>query len=686
MSPKVFADIKKPAKQDRAEPFFAKISREPKPKIIIREARPWPKHLRRAATAIFSIFALLILVSAVGFLEIRKAVSVSSPSLYEKFKTAQGALLNLETQRAQDSFWEINSALEELRSKTGRYGLGSLSELWGLVVPKIKLLPETLKNLADLSGAALALTANLHQLKNSGLERLINQEGELVIENAENLEANLAEILDLSTILKNRGIETGYPLGNDFLALTVTLRRAGRALNALTNWLKLPLDKHLVLLFQNPSELRPAGGFIGSYADVVINRDGLQKLQVWDIYDPDGQLDLKIIPPKELQGITTRWGARDANWFFDFPTSAKKVISLLERSKIYSDRQITFDGAIALNVNVLETILELVGPVKLTEYETTVTAGNFLASIQREVEAGEDNRAGEPKRILKVLTPIIFQKISALNDEQKKILLREIKGHFDKKDIMLYFKDWEWQSYIEDLGAGGEIVSLGNGWQGDYLAVVGANVGGGKSDAYVTQKIKLSSKIDVEGRIDNYLIIEKTHAGDKQKDLWYRTSNRGYMKIFTPLGSRLTYLNGGELKTIQPKINYGSAGYLLDPELKSIEDTAKVIAEFRADQLEESGKTVFGTWFTVKAGETKKLELQYWNPKKLHLNNQALAYQFIFEKQSGARTNLDFLIEAPPGYLFEENQSGAFNYVTGDPPARLTIDLTLVPNLPANQR
>ena len=56
--------------------------------------------------------------------------------------------------------------------------------------------------------------------------------------------------------------------------------------------------------------------------------------KVRDIYDPDGQLTLKVQPPLPLQAVTTNWGARDANWFFDFSSSAKDFRASLSDSSL----------------------------------------------------------------------------------------------------------------------------------------------------------------------------------------------------------------------------------------------------------------------------------------------------------------------------------------------------------------
>ncbi len=80
--------------------------------------------------------------------------------------------------------------------------------------------------------------------------------------------------------------------------------------------------------------MRPAGGFWGSYANVILEGGSVKTIDVDDIYRPDRFLDLKVVPPKQLQGTTPNWGARDANWFFNFPDSAEKLMEFLQASSV----------------------------------------------------------------------------------------------------------------------------------------------------------------------------------------------------------------------------------------------------------------------------------------------------------------------------------------------------------------
>ena len=303
---------------------------------------------------------------------------------------------------------------------------------------------------------------------------------------------------------------------------------------------------------------------------------------------------------------------------------------------------------------------------------------NFLPEIQREVETGEDNRLlRKPKKVLGVLAPKIFEAVGSFSDEQKKIVVKAFADHFAKKDIMLYSRNLEFQNFFENANVSGSIYELEKNRPGEYLAVVNANVAGGKADAFVKQTIKLSAKIDETGGIDNLLTIERTHSGEKETDWWYKATDWNYLKVFTPRSSRLIYATGNDERDIKELANYAKGGYLIDPELEAIEKTQKETAWPGMIEQEEFGKTVFGTWFSVKAGASKKFTIQYANPTKLNIESGEKTYSLVFEKQSGANTSFELLVEAPNGFHWKENGQKAFNYLEADPVGRVKVNLTL---------
>lgn len=504
-------------------------------------------------------------------------------------------------------------------------------------------------HLRELIGTLLNANSDIGKLKDDGFNLAFNGRGEELIVILKSLQANIAKL---------------EALGVGFIDES-TLLAASDGLDALITFLDKPGEQRLLVLFLNPSEIRPIGGFAGSYGEIVLERGSVKEIKVNDIYYPDRFLARKIVPPKELQSVTVDWGARDAAWFFNFPTSARKTMELLEASDIYAKDGASFDGVVAINVRAVEDVLALTGPIELKEYNLTLTKDNFLEEIQREVEEGRDKKLGEnPKRVLSALTPILIERLNELDSSDKNALALTFFGRAVNKDIQLYFNDSKMEDFVKRVGWAGEMAAIDENMSGDYLAVVNANVAGGKTDAKIAQKIQLKSEIDGGGRVNNHLTVTRHHLGKTSDASWYRVKNQNFIKIFTVPKAELVSLMGDTPKNVRPQINYGAAGYLIDPELKAVQSTHL-----------ESGKKVFGTWFSTLLGEEKFLEVNYKGGEVFLAPK--VKYRFIFDKQSGVESVFQYELIAPSGYKWQETNGSTFTYKSDTIPARLVIELTL---------
>ena len=633
--------------RQRVFPNLAKSIEIPYVKID----RPEPErrnHFKIPVLAALVIFLLIVGFFGLNLARFKQRAETAAPIVHDNFKEGVAALLRFDLGSAKDYFQAASGELSDLTANS-----------------PLKTVPAILKNLFQISQTAVAFSEDLQNLEANGLAMIVGKKGAMVIKLLHDIQDRLAQISGLSSELKVQAAGAGYNVDAETGDVSSKFPEADRFLTAVLAWLEAPKKQRLLIFFQNPSEIRPGGGFIGSYGNATLFQGNLLDLEVRDIYDPDGQLKAKIIPPKPLQGITGVWGARDANWFFDFPLSAEKTIDFLELSKIYSEKGIKFSGAVAVNVELIKDILEIVGPIELPEYHLTLTPDNFLEEVQREVETGDDKSRGEPKKILKVLTPILFERLGNLNEDQKSRLLDKLTARFANKDIMVYFRDSTIENYLQTLGAAGEVARLPDDFVGGYLAVANANVAGGKSDAFIDQQITLESKIDSTGLVKNHLVVRRSHGGENEKDWWYRSTNHNYLQIFTEPGTKLISMSGDTKKVIKPLVNYNAGNYEPDSDLVAVERKGGLAF----------GKENFSAWLDVKAGASKDLVVDYAGSQHLKLGN--LAYQFIFDKQSGVRGGLEYAIEAPDGYHWKESQSRTFKYANENPPARIVLNLTL---------
>jgi len=641
---------------------------------------------------LFLIFFLsgFLFWSTFNLKKLASSIEADARSVINNFLISFNSLRDFKPNQAFFYLQKNEKLLANLNEILSYYTNQKIIEVTSKLIPEIKEGEELIKEIYILNQIALEATKVLDDLRLNAFYYFQNN-GQALISQLEKLHNILNELVSKSesiqkktTILRNLSPvfnEIGVLINTHYFSHQPDLHRWNKFLASLLEILNRKSDIHLLLLFQNPSEIRPSGGFIGSYADVVIRRGQLYLIDVRDIYDADGQLDLLVVPPQPLQVTNYVWSARDANWFFDFPTSATKVIYFLEKSKLYQEQKVTFDIAIAINIDVFKSILNITGPIEL-ENNLIITEDNVVKELRQEIEKAKAEKKPYPKQILRRLTPIVIEKMKNFDSLQKEKLIENIFKNIEEKDIMFFAKDKSLQSFFVVQKIAGAVSFLSRNFVGNYLAVVNANIEGGKSDAFVSQEIDLEVIIDSQGGSLNNLVVRRTHFGDKEKELWWRKQNQNYIQIFTNPGAAFVNIKGNN--NPPPKfreVDYESEGYQADPDVVKIEKSNVFLSNYKTWVGQAFGKTVFGTWFIVPPGKTKELELRYQLPPPVTGGIEPMSnYEFIYEKQSGVDTRLKLSIYAPVGYKFQESDSSIFNFNNEIKESRFILKLTFVPS------
>lgn len=379
-----------------------------------------------------------------------------------------------------------------------------------------------------------------------------------------------------------------------------------------------------LVIFQNNAELRPAGGFIGSYAVVDTKYLKIDQFKInTNVYKNDDKYDyvLQIEPPKEFSktvlGERKYWALRDSNWSPDFPTAADKVAWFYCQEGGQS-----VDGVFALNASVVADILKIIGPIEIPQKQVTVNADNFFDVLYNQIEVvyyqNPANRdINEPKEILNDLYPIILSRIK--QKQYFKDVLKLLLKEFKQGQIQLYSPNQIQESAFKWYDVAGEIKKVKNF---DYLYINNANLGGNKSSFSMDQRVILNTFIDDNGRVTDSLNITRTHHG---LGVWPDGDNFSYQRLIVPKGSILTKaeFNGQDIYN-------------------------------NVDITVENDKTVFGYWFNTLVGETKVANISYQLPQKLLKVDD---YSLYWQKQSGVISDyLEVIVNDQK--IFEENVDG----------------------------
>jgi hypothetical protein len=391
------------------------------------------------------------------------------------------------------------------------------------------------------------------------------------------------------------------------------------------------LRRYLVI-FQNNGELRGTGGFMGSFALVDIHDGKIKNIEIpgGGFYDLRAGIPFAITPPTPLTLLSARFEAQDANWWPDFPTSARKLAWFYEQA---TNR--TIDGVIAINANVLPSFLNIFGPITLQNYGKTLTQETVISELQYAVDLEYDLIENRPKKIIADLAPLLLKKILNASAAERQQLATTIIDALSMKDIQLFFIDPVAQTTVHSLGWDGALLPTEMGE--DSLFIVHTNLGGRKTDRVIQDAVTYNVNISENGEIKITLRLTRSHKGVKE-DYFTGVGSVDYLRIYTPRGSQFISSSGFD------KI---PENLFETPDENAYQDQNTIVKNFSTQNgteiYEENDKTVFANWILLDVGEKKTVEIQYslpvkltWSDEQPRSNRQAALYRLSIQKQSGS--------------------------------------------------
>jgi hypothetical protein len=352
-------------------------------------------------------------------------------------------------------------------------------------------------------------------------------------------------------------------------------------------------EKNFLVLFQNNLELRPGGGYIGSFGILKVKNGKLIDIQTHDLSVFDNRIPNGVKPPYPLEETLKvhSWKLRDANFSPDFATNAQKAVEFYKMGQ----GQENFDGVIGVTSNVLSSLLKITGPIQIEGYPGTYDSSNAVISLEYQVEKAFEEQGIERqdrKGIMNELFKEIMNRVTGFNANQKLELFQSLMVNLNQKDIQLYFTDPNLENRAELANWDGKI---DNNWKNDYLAAIDANVGAFKSDYYVKRSVDYT--VDLSGDKPT-ADLKITYNHTAQKKDWMTNDYRTFLRVYVPDGSWLNSWSNNDNHTV-----FGN----------------------------EFGKKYFGSIITVPIGQSKTIELKYDLPDSV----KSEFYDLKIQKQSG---------------------------------------------------
>ena len=374
--------------------------------------------------------------------------------------------------------------------------------------------------------------------------------------------------------------------------------------------------KKYLILFANNMELRPGGGFIGSFAILKTRPLGIEEIKVYDVYDADGQLKFHFEPPEPIKRYLKQphWFLRDSNFSPDLIENYEVAKKFLE----YELGEKDFSGIILITTSAVEEILKVFGEVYLPDYGEKINAQNFYVKAQFYSQKNFFPGALNKKRFL-------FSLLNQLIVEAERVdpiaLAGALKSSLDQKYIALYFEDKRLQEFFDRHYWSGRMIkpkclsSQVKSCVLDYIFPVDANLGVNKANFYVKKKVIVQLSVQKDGSI--------------KVDFSYTLRNDSPSEVF-PGGTYKNYFRLFLLKDIKP-LSFSLGEKKLDFKIKPY------ISFVNLQNL------VFSDYFLiVKPKESLTLKYVWENRKKLKEGSNF--YQLIVQKQLGG-INYDFTLK-----------------------------------------
>jgi len=381
-----------------------------------------------------------------------------------------------------------------------------------------------------------------------------------------------------------------------------------------------------LILLQNNMELRPTGGFIGSFALLSFEDGSLTNFEVKDVYIADGQLKGHVEPPKQIKEILGEegWYLRDANWNPDFPRTAKNTEWFLKKEL---GREV--DGVFAFNLEAAKKIIAAFGEVYLPDFNEKINANNLFERAEFWSEKEFFPGSTQKTAFLGLLGKQLFENIKAARPEEYLKIGRAILESLEEKEILVYTHQPQLTAVLHQLNWDGSIkkpLCHVDSCFSDYLFLVEANLGVNKANYFLRRSLDQSIKFNADGQIIHNLKIN--YENTAVSNAWPGGNYVNWLRIYLPPQSKIK-----EITIYNP----------LNPQEKT------VVASNQREEEIKDGKEVIGFLVRVPIKQRRTVEIKF--NQKTEIGGESFSYLLYWQKQPGCQsTPVSLLLSFPQGW------------------------------------
>jgi len=368
---------------------------------------------------------------------------------------------------------------------------------------------------------------------------------------------------------------------------------------------------YLVIL-QNNLQLRPTGGFIGSYGILTFDDGKLIDFDFQDVSSADSLFKGQVEPPPVIKNFLgeKNWYLKDANWDPDFTSSGRKIAWFFEKE---TGRQV--DGVIAVNLYSAKRILEILGGVEIEAFSGAINAANIFEKAAYYSSSGFPGAQGKidffgeiAKAIMEKMRADDFNNLKFLETLRTLLIKKEIFFYSNSEPILKLVNALNWDGSIPKESF---CQNISGGCFEDFVFPVEANLGPNRANFFVRRMINHSVSLSEEGNLSETLKINWQNLS--LSDAWPAGRYKNYLRILLPSGTNLESV------------------MLNDPA------DPNFWIQIPQDKIEVatiSGKLSFGFLLEIPAGSSRIVEVKYLSPFRIGPPGKTSYFLFV-QKQSG---------------------------------------------------
>lgn len=314
----------------------------------------------------------------------------------------------------------------------------------------------------------------------------------------------------------------------------------GQGVIGILSWLLgVGQARRFLIQTMDSAELRPSGGFTGQYGVLDISNGRISPFSLQDVteldYNGNGAELGRQAPPEYRSWMNFGFfGLRDSNLSGDFPTSARLAMQVFQE-----EGGGPVDGDIMFTPTVIEHVLDIIGPIKVPEYNEIITAQNLEdklhyyqnnpAAIALQKQKTGTNNAASRKSFTSLVGRIMLDTVRHLPVKTLMKVVQNATKDIQSRDLEIYFNNPQVEGWLVQHSFSGAMDTFS---KVDGFMVVQANISISKASQYVQTAEQDNIYLDPQGGATHNLTITLTY--NQTGPVYGYDTYADYIRVYAP--------------------------------------------------------------------------------------------------------------------------------------------------------